>query len=569
MPDLLLFVQLPQLDNLVVDDHENLYLAAAYLEWAVRRSPLTAGLETARLPPDYDTAPDDVILQTLVDRAPRFVACTVYLWNLERTLALMKRLKRALPGVTVLLGGPEIARSHPLLRRPGAADILVVGEGERVLPELLHGLGTGRVPAFSCVAAAGKRAYVWGSPVPGETDLNRELPPPDWPGLAPDARGMAYVETSRGCPMRCTYCRYHQLRRSLSLLEPAAVAARVLALREKGAREIRFVDPTFNAHPRFTETLRLLGEVNRDGRVAFFAELRADRLTEEQADLLAAARFTDIESGVQSLEPDVLAAIGRPADPVKTGDGIRRMAARGIRVTLDLMIGLPFQTKAHVDRALDWALGFPRSVNIQCMHTLLLPGTILRKQALRLGIRADPLPPYAVLETPWMSRADLLAVENRLTADPRLRADTPTTRFVGHALPELFADPVLIPVPWRGPEFLPKGPARARQAWVFRGTGLFAHARLLAEAVRGAIRASPYTLWQFVLEPDTEEPLDLLDSLTAAIRAEPPMIVDRYASVSLRSLTASRRLFIRLRRGRSYDPGWVEAARDALEASFF
>ncbi len=569
MSDLLLFVQLPQLDNLVTGEHENLYLAAAYLEWAVRRSPLTAGLEIARLPAELDPASDNTLVAAVIALNPRFIACTVYLWNIERTLALMRQVKQALPGVTVLFGGPEMARRHPLLSKPEAADILVIGEGERVLPALLNGLVHGRLPEFSCAAVKRKRSYAWGASVPGETTLARELPPPDWPGLAPDARGMAYVETSRGCPMHCTYCRYHQLRRSLSLLEPAAIAARVQALRDKGAREIRFVDPTFNAHPRFTDTLRRLAALNKDRRLAFFAELRADRLSPEQADLLAAARFTDIEAGVQSLEPKVLKAIGRPADSLKTGAGIRMMAERGIRVTMDLMVGLPFQTKADMDRALDWALTFPRSVNIQCMHTLLLPGTVLRRQAKRWGIRSDALPPYAVQETPWMSRADLLAVENRLAASSRLRADTPTARFIGSSLPELFPHPVLIPVPWSSASSLPPGPALARQAWVFRGLGLFEQAPRLAAVIRKAIRHSPHTLWQFVLEPETEEPLDLLEALIRAIRSQPPMIVDRYASVSLRGLIASRRLFIRLRRGRSYDPDWVEAARDCLETAFF
>jgi hypothetical protein len=104
---------------------------------------------------------------------------------------------------------------------------------------------------------------------------------------------------------------------------------------------------------------------------------------------------------------------------------------------------------------------------------------------------------------------------------------------------------------------------------VFRGAYLFEHEAFLLSLIRGAIRSSPHTLWQFVLEPQTEEPLDLLESLAAAIRSEPPMIVDRYASVSLRGLIASRRIFIRLRPGRAYDPGWIAAARDCLESSFF
>ncbi len=567
MSDLLLFVQLPQLDNIVSGEHENLYLAAAYLEWAVRQSSLD--LDIARLPPEFDNATDDALLDTITGMHPRFIACTVYLWNLERTLALMRRVKTALPLTRILIGGPETAKKHPLLFAHCPADVVTIGEGERVLPEILAALQKGTRTHDAGTAWKRGRGYVWGDVEPPEMTLSTELPPPDWPCLAPDSRGMAYVETSRGCPMRCTYCRYHHLRRRVSLLNPEPIAERIRILRKKGAREIRFVDPTFNAHPRFTETLRLLAQLNHDRKLAFFAELRADRLTVEQADLLAAAHFTDIESGVQSLDPKVLKAIGRPTDPARTGEGILLMAERGIRVTLDLMIGLPFQTRAAVEKALDWALQFPRSVNIQCMHTLMLPGTTLRRQAARLNIQYDPLPPYGVLETPWMSRDDFLAIETRLTATPRLRTDIPTLRFVGQTLPDLFPHPAVIPVPWPDARLLPKGPRFARQAWVFRGSSLISHRAALCELITGAIRNSPHTLWQFVLEPETEEPLDLLEAMTAAIRKEPPMVLDRYAPVALRGLIASRRILIRLRRGRNYQASWIKAARDCLEESFF
>lgn len=567
MPDLLLFVQLPQLDNIVSGEHENLYLAAAYLEWAVRRSSLD--LDIARLPPEFDRSDDTSLLATITAMRPRFIACTVYLWNLERTLSLMRQVKASLPQTSILLGGPETARAHPLLYTACPADVVAIGEGERVLPDILTALRNGRQALFTTTAWKQGRSYVWGNTEPPEMALSTELPPPGWPGLAPDARGMAYVETSRGCPMHCSYCRYHHLRRRVSLLEPEAIADRIRALRKKGAREIRFVDPTFNSHPRFTETLRLLADLNHDRKLAFFAELRADRLTEEQAELLAAAHFTDVESGVQSLDPVVLKAIGRPTDPVRTGEGIRMMADRGIRVTLDLMIGLPYQTRSAVEDALDWAMQFPRSVNIQCMHTLMLPGTALRRQAARWKIQYDPHPPYGVLETPWMSREDFLAIENRLTTTPRLRTDIPTLRFVGQVLPDLFTHPTVIPVPWPEAKILPHGPRFARQAWIFRGKHLFEHTRALCGLIGESIRKSPHTLWQFVLEPETEEPLDLLEAMTATIRKEPPMILDRYAPVALRGLIASRRILIRLRRGRTYNASWVKAARNCLEDSFF
>jgi len=86
-------------------------------------------------------------------------------------------------------------------------------------------------------------------------------------------------------------------------LPAEAVAWRVQQLRAAGAKEVRFVDPTFNARTDFTQLLELLVTINPDRKLGFFAELRADTLTPEQANLLAQSNFLDIEVGVQSTDP--------------------------------------------------------------------------------------------------------------------------------------------------------------------------------------------------------------------------------------------------------------------------
>jgi hypothetical protein len=75
-------------------------------------------------------------------------------------------------------------------------------------------------------------------------------------------------------------------------------------------------------------------------------------------------------------------------------------------------------------------------------------------------------------------------------------------------------------------------------------------------------------LWQFVVAPRAEEPLDLLDALVGAIRRAPPHIADRYASARTAGLLVSRRVFVRLPR-RRIDPSWVRAAEALLAAAFF
>ena len=145
--------------------------------------------------------------------------------------------------------------------------------------------------------------------------------------------------------------------------------------------------------------------------------------------------------------------------------------------------------------------------------------------------------------------------------------DSPTRRFVGRALPDLFAERVVVDVAAGRGDPLPG--RKIRRALILRGDNLFGcRSRLLAVA-RRAMRDEPHVQWQFVLSPAAEEPLDILDDLIDAIDAAPPHLLDRLVFPVDAGPRAARRVFILLRKGRRYDPDWIAAADSALRAAFF
>lgn len=562
----ILFLQLPQLDNDTSGGSENLGMAAAYLEHAVHQSAEGSRHACIRLAPDMDNASTSVLAGAIVRHEPDILAATLFLWNIEWTLHVLRTVREHSPGIRFVVGGPEVARNHPFLFRSRVPDVAVAGEGEAVFPEILRALRTGGVADFSTVATRTPQGYAWGRNAPPPVELARALPPPTAPALAPDANGMAYMETSRGCPMRCSYCRYAHLRPRVSFLEPETVINRIKALQEKGAREIRFIDPTFNAHPRFTEVLRAIASLNRKRGLRFFAEIMAERLTAEQARLLAVAHFAEIEVGMQSRSPEVLRGIRRPTRLADLDRGVRRLTRNGIRVTLDLMYALPRQTASGIRRDIRWSLRQPR-INIQCLQTLLLPGTELREKRKHRGLESIPLPPYAVTSTPTLPAEDIAKVESLIARQPRLRSDLPTGLFVARHLPGLF--PECLDLQARG---LPRGPAPGslnRRTYRLHGPDLFAHSKALADFLARCVRAEPDSLFQFVLVPETEEPLDLLDELIEALRSAPRHLVDRYASVRAGNRIASRRIRILLPPRRRFAADWVSAAEQTLAGAFF
>jgi len=548
----IIYLQLPRLDNAARGRTENVPLAGVYLQHALTRAGQSAQAEFVT-----EEWSDSALLELLAAQKPDAIAATLYLWNVERTLHVLRRARALLPGVKIFGGGPEVAKDHPFLFRSRVFDALVEGEGEAVFPELLRGRMN-----FMNVARRVGRGYVWGNQPAPAAKLAEMLPSPDDVNLHPDAHGMAYLETGRGCPLHCAYCRYPSLRTRMSFLSATEALARVRVLRQRGAKEIRFIDPTLNANPQFDALLRGLVRLNQSGGLKFFGELQAERLSAEQIGLLPRAGFTEIEAGVQSRDPLVLRAVHRPERLAPLERNIAALARTGVRVTIDLMYGLPGQRASEVRSSLLWAWRQPRAY-VQCLQTLLLPGTELRARCRELGLRADARPPYGVRATPTMSAADIHALE--ATVYRKEAPDCPTRRFVGRNLPDLFRERNIVDVR-RGEMKLPR---TARSALIFRGDDLWAARAQIIRAVRQALRAEPHALWQFVLEPHAEEPLDLLDALLTEIRRHPTQWQDRLATVAAPGKLASRRVFIRLRRDDRYSRHWLAAAEQLLSSVFY
>ena len=536
----ILFLQLPLLDNDTSTPNENFPFAALWLAHALSQHPEGEFWEVVPAPAKWDELDNAHLLKKILASGVEAVAFTLCLWNVERSLRIARRLKEVRPELFLMAGGPEISEDHPFLLEEPVFNALVTGEGEAVFPEILKGIRIGKLPAYDNVLISSSNGWKKGSKPPLPIDLAAVQVPVEMLKPCIQTRPSVYIETSRGCPLTCTYCRYHHLQKGVRALPAEAAAQRVQQLRDAGAREIRFVDPTFNARADFVQLLERLAEINADRKLGFFAELRADTLTPEQIALMAKVNFLDVEIGVQSTDPKVLRAIRRPANIERVERGIRLLTGAGVKVTLDLMYGLPEQTLDDVLRSIEWARSLGPNITIQCMQTLLLPGTDLREQAEQYGMQAIPLPPYGVVSTVTMSEDDMRRIEALLHDSADMPADPVTSRFTGYRLNGLFKEQAGL----------------NRRAVMIRGGDLNTRREEIGRMIEQVITDEPDVLWQFVLCPEREEPLELLETLIATIKKQPPHLLDRYASAELFGQIASRRLFVRLQKGRTYDAVW-------------
>lgn len=561
------FIQLPLLDNDTESPTENHLLAARNLSYAADASKATDFFDLVTAPPEMDRWDNHAAAEYLTGQKPSAIAATLYLWNIERTLRILKLIKERQPEVFIMTGGPEVTPDHPFLFKTGIPDVAVCGEGEPVFADILNAFRTGEKTDFSNVAWRNGRKYEWGSVTAPELPLASILPPANHFSNQPDGNGTAFMETVRGCASKCAFCRYSRQRRHISRLSAEDIAARISVLRDRGAKEIRFIDPTFNARPDFQEVLTALAESNRKRTITFFAELRADTITPSTAARLAAAGVTQVEAGVQSLDPGVLKAVSRPLSSARTLDGIRHLSDAGIHTTLDAMCGLPGQTIDDVRHTL-CSLASTANSHVQLLHTLLIPGTELRKHCRRLKLKSQPYPPYRVLSTSAMT-ADQIQEADRFAANLLGLPDAPAMAFTGKHLPDLFPERCLINIDGPGPAALPG--IENRRALIFTGKkrSLFEARDTVVSITEKACFEEPDILWQFVLAPQSEEPLDLIEMMIAAIDSAPEHFIDRLSVRDQGTHRSARRIFVRLGKGLRYDPEWQQEVRVLLEKAFY
>ena len=116
--------------------------------------------------------------------------------------------------------------------------------------------------------------------------------------------------------------------------------------------------------------------------VEFTCEANPESLTVDLAEALAVAGVTRISLGVQTLDNDELAAIGRIHDAERALAAIATVKDAGLDVSCDLMCGLPGQTAASWQRTLDGVLAAaPHHVSVYPLT--LEEGTPLYRMACR------------------------------------------------------------------------------------------------------------------------------------------------------------------------------------------
>ena len=338
------------------------------------------------------------IVEDLLALNPRIIGIGVYIWNVDECTRVVVLLKKIAPHVTVVLGGPEVSHETNEQRICALADHVITGWGDVTFPKLAAQIINGEAPPAKII--------------PGEQPPLSQLTLPYSQYTDGDiARRFIYVEASRGCPFKCEFC--------LSALDKTAwpfvldaFMAELEKLYNRGARNFRFVDRTFNLKVAASQRILEFFLARMDGNLFLHFELIPDHLPEKLKETilkfpLGALHF---EIGIQTFNPEVQARISRRQDDAEAEKNIRWLReVSPALIHVDLIAGLPGEDLASFGRGFD-RLHAMKPHEIQVGILKRLRGAPIDRHTGTHQLRYNPDAPYNVLATDCISFNDMQRV---------------------------------------------------------------------------------------------------------------------------------------------------------------
>lgn len=339
-----------------------------------------------------------VILSDIYNEQPDVVGLSCYIWNREMTLKLAGLLKKVLPNLIIILGGPEVS-FDPLdvMKKHNYIDYIAQGEGENIVRELLGAFCFNKpVNAIEGLSFRQGEEVIIGTP-----QIIKDFSLIRFPYCDSDMENLKdkiiYYESARGCPFSCQYC-LSSATSGVRFFNLDRVYKELIFFISYNVKQVKFVDRTFNARKEhYLPILRFLAK--QDCRTNFHFEIAVDSLDNEVLDFLQevpVGRF-QFEIGIQSTNQSTLEKISRHNNWPKIVEHVTRIISyKNIHVHLDLIVGLPYENYAQFGQSFNDVYQLQPHM-LQIGFLKMLKGAGLRNIADQCGYVFMDDAPYEVL----------------------------------------------------------------------------------------------------------------------------------------------------------------------------
>ena len=352
--------------------------------------------------------------------SPDVVAVTALTPTISQALKTAKLAKK-ITGAFIVMGGYHPTFNHEEVLENDFVDVVVMGEGEYTMRDLVKTLEDGgdlrevNGIAFKDVVTPVRPPIMDLDSLPFPA---RHLLPMDHYKLFNMKANMSTMITTRGCPMQCSFCASAALHGSkLRLRSPKNVVDEMEHLvKDHNIETIAFMDDTFTL--RRKRVLEICAEIKRrDLKVFWGCTARVDTLNEEVIRTMRDAGCIAMFMGVESADQQVLDKINKKTNLAKIKNAFEISRKEKMRTIASVVLGMPGDTKESIKRTVKFVKDLKPSYAIFSLATPY-PGTRFYQQTLEDNlIKVRDWSKYTlispIIETMECSLEELKKMQNR------------------------------------------------------------------------------------------------------------------------------------------------------------
>ncbi len=348
------------------------------------------------------------LLSKILKQNADVIGFSCYIWNITYLKPIFTEIKNLSPKTKILLGGPEVSYNpSEVFEDNPAVDYIISGEGEEPFYSFAKIISRsdsytdsdfGEIPGFCTRTKINPPFYSEKDPKTPYTDeyferLNGRI---------------AYIESSRGCPFKCSFClsgdtggaRFFSLDTLFQSIEKLKVS---------GCKTIKFIDRTFNANiPRTIKIIKhLLQNYEKNDNICYHFEIAGDILTDEIIGLLRSAPIGlfQVEAGIQSINEQTLINVRRKTNTKKLLSNLSKLIEpKSLHTHIDLIAGLPGEDFESFKSGFNTVYKLKPDM-LQLGFLKLLHGSYMENN--NSFAKFDDTPPYCVIETDCLSKDEI------------------------------------------------------------------------------------------------------------------------------------------------------------------
>ena len=363
--------------------------------------------------------------EEIKNRSPDIISISALTPTINKALETAKTAKEVLPNSIIVMGGYHPTFDFEETLENDFVDIVIRGEGEYVLRDLVETIeNNGDLREVRGIVFKEDDNIVLNPNADLIYDLDAlpfpafDLMPMDKYKLLDMDTHMATMITTRGCPMKCSFCSSAAMHgRKMRQRSVDNILAEIDFLREKyDINTIAFMDDTFTLKKsrlmEFCDKLK-----KKDYEIMWGCTARVDTLDEEVLKNMKESGCITVFMGVESVDQNQLDSMDKGITVPKIENAFKMSRKLGIRTIASVALGMPGDTKKIMNKTIKFVHKLKPNYAIYSLSTPY-PGTRFYKESFEKNlIKVKDWSKYTlispILETADCSLKDLRKMQTK------------------------------------------------------------------------------------------------------------------------------------------------------------